>query len=154
MLDDASLKEFLVSPVMIIIGTCNEHLMPAIGRGLGARILDDALEVLFSAWQWPATAANLRNPGTVAITFARPSDYVSYQLKGAAALRPATAADVELCERYRAGIRAAFVPLGMDLMLTNPWLTDRDLVAIRMQCAAAFVQTPGPKAGERLTAAS
>lgn len=147
---DQALEEFLGSPVMIVIGTADGRLKPAIGRGLGTRLDSEAgaVELLFCERQWPATAANLRANGAVAVTFSRPSDYVSYQLKGRAMLRDATAEDSALCERYRRDIQQAVGALGVASKMMATWLVAHELVRARVAVEAIYVQTPGPKAGE------
>jgi hypothetical protein len=149
---DPALAAFMTSPVMIIIGSRDVSLQPAIGRGLGARIENEAIEVVFSAWQWPATQANLRANGNAAITFSRPADYVTYQLKGRAVIRACVQSDLKCCERYSKDVTGVLRSLGLTPQLIAPLLSDRDLVVARMQVAEVYVQTPGPRAGEPLPA--
>ena len=149
------LRRFIASPVMIIIGTCDAARLPAIGRGVGARAVDcDSVEVLFSAWQWSQTAANLRDIGRMAVTFARASDYVSYQLKGRAELLDAGPEDRDRSQRYAANIVTVLEGLGLDRKVVLPWLGDRELLVARMSVEEVYVQTPGPKAGTAVGAAT
>ena len=149
---DAELASFLSSPVMIIIGTSSERNTPDIARAVGARIDRDAgvADLVVSAWQWPGTVRNLRSNGRVAVTFARPSDYVSYQVKGSAAVRPADTEDLLRSERYMADILQVLTGLGLDRRLAAPWLTNREAVAVRIDVDSVFVQTPGSKAGQQI----
>ncbi|MFC3225698.1 hypothetical protein ACFOGJ_00550 [Marinibaculum pumilum] len=150
---DAERAAFVASPVMIVIGTCDAELRPEIGRGLGARIAADGIvEIVLSGWQWPATLDNLRRTGQAAATFARPSDYVAYQVKGSAALRPADAADLAHAERYMAAIDAELQGLGLPQAVIAPWLVCRDPAVLRLTPARVFVQTPGAQAGRPLDA--
>src|SRR5262245_26107847 len=73
---DNELATFLSSPVMTILGTCDTHGSPEIGRGVGSRVDSETglLEVVLSSWQWPGTVANVRSHGRAAVTFARPHD--------------------------------------------------------------------------------
>jgi hypothetical protein len=106
-----------------------------------------------SAWQWPETAANLETGAPVAITLARPSDYVSYQLKGTVtAMQPAGQADEALARRYIATMSAVLSGLGLDTMLAEPWQTDRELLRVGIAVGQVFLQTPGPQAGRLLKA--
>ncbi|MBI0538738.1 hypothetical protein D9599_24575 [Roseomonas sp. KE2513] len=146
---DTDLATFLESPVMIILGT-GEEGMPEIGRGLGAAVQEDgtALQVIVSAWQWPGTVANARMNGRIAATFARPADYVTYQVKGRVDLvAPPTPALRACAMRYATRISAALAELGLAPERTAPWRSDRDLVALRIRPEQVFVQTPGPRAG-------
>lgn len=152
MLIDRELAAFLTSPVMIIVGTSDQHGKPEIGRGVGAKVdaAAGAVELVLSAWQWPGTVENLRANGRVAVTFARPSDYVSYQVKGRATVRSVQAGDIVLSEGYMAGIVAALGDLGLAPGLAAPWLTNREAVVARILLAEIYVQTPGPQAGTAL----
>jgi hypothetical protein len=87
------------------------------------------------------------------VTFARPSDYVSYQLKGRASLCPADADDLARSNRYMAEILEVLAGLGLDRRLAMPWLCNREPVVVGIDVDAVFVQTPGPKAGRQLPAA-
>ena len=146
---DVELAQFLISPVMIIIGTRDAANGPEIGRGVGAGMTDDAegIEVMFSAWQWPGVVDNLRDNGRMAVTFARPSDYVSYQLKGRSTLRAAHVRDIEHSRHYMAEMNAVLTQLGLTTELIAPWLTNRDLRVAILKVEEIYVQTPGPRAG-------
>jgi hypothetical protein len=138
---------------MIIVGTCDASARPAIGRAVGARLDADAdvIELVLSSWQWPGTAANLLATGRAAVTFARPSDYVSYQVKGSAGVSEADAQALSLAESYIQEIALVLGGLGLERKLVAPWLTYRDPILIRMVVDAVYVQTPGAKAGQPLT---
>ena len=142
------IRHFIASPVMIIVGTRDEANRPTIGRGVGARIPgQDCVEVIVSAWQWPETISNLNANGDAAITFSRPSDYVSYQLKGSARLRAADHDDLELSRRYQAEIFAMFEGLGVPADVVRPWLVEREAMVASLDITELYVQTPGPRAG-------
>jgi hypothetical protein len=149
---DTELAAFLGSPVMIIVGTCDAGNRPEIGRAVGASVDADAgiVELVMSAWQWPGTVANVRNGSRIAVTFARPSDYVSYQVKGAGFVRPAQAADLDCAGRYIKTIVDVLANLGLDRRLAAPWVTEREAVVVRIEVDAVYVQTPGARAGQRV----
>jgi hypothetical protein len=150
MLIDAELAAFIESPVMIIVGTCDDTLLPQIGRAVGA-IVDSAksrIDLVVSGWQWPDTIANVRQNGRLSVTFARPSDYVSYQVKGRATVKPASAAHRARAENYIGAMTATLVGNGLDRAVITPWLVDREPVALRLTVEMIFVQTPGDKAGQ------
>ena len=151
---ESELGAFLTSPVMIILGTCDAHGSPDIGRGVGARIDGGGatVDVVVSSWQWPGTVANVRNSGRAAITFARPSDYVTYQVKGRAQIVEYDAAASAICSQYIPSITHVLCSLGLERRLIADWLTDRDAVLIRLCIEAVFVQTPGAKAGSPIAA--
>lgn len=152
---DEELADFIESPVMIIIGTRNADNVPEIARGVGVEVdrATGTISLLMSAWQWPETAANLASGAPIAITLARPSDYVSYQLKGiVTAARPGAGDDEARAGRYIASITSVLGGLGLDTMLAEPWQTDRELLRISVAPGQVFLQTPGAQAG-RLVAA-
>ncbi|MBP2558141.1 hypothetical protein J2T08_004869 [Neorhizobium galegae] len=143
---------FIESPVMQIIGSSNAARQPEIGRAVGAWASygGDTIDLVTSAWQWPETVANLRENGKIAVTFARPSDYVSYQLKGQATIRPAEPHEVERSSQYIVAIVSTQMRLGMLPELIMPVLSNRDPMLITMRVASVFVQTPGSRAGNRI----
>jgi hypothetical protein len=151
---DAELAAFIESPVMIIVGTCDDTLLPQIARAVGA-IVDSAktrIDLVVSGWQWPDTIANVRRNGRLSVTFARPSDYVSFQVKGRATVKPASAAHRARAENYIGAMTATLVGNGLDRAVIAPWLVDREPMALRLAAEMIFVQTPGDKAGQMLGA--
>jgi len=152
MVIDAELASFLESAVMIIVGTCDDALRPQIGRAAGAAVDRAAggVDLIVSNWQWPETIANVRRNGRLAVTFARPSDYVSYQVKGRAAVIPASSAHRACAARYVEAMTATLVGNGVQAWIIAPWLVDREPAVLRLAPETVFVQTPGGKAGQRL----
>ena len=149
---DEALSEFLVSPVMIIIGTHDAALRADIGRGNGALVQGESgvVDLLVSGWLWPGTVSNLRTTGAVAATFARPRDYAAYQIKGRAMLIEPKEEHLRVAADYSEAIREALVAQGLEGRLIDPWLCERDLCVARITVAEAFEQTPGPRAGRAL----
>jgi len=86
---DDKLLDFFKRPLMCIIAAADETGHPSAGRGVGFHIFDDreTIDVIFSSWQWPRLETSVRQTGRIAATFVSPSDYVSFQLKGAASMR-------------------------------------------------------------------
>jgi Pyridoxamine 5'-phosphate oxidase len=150
------LTAFLSSPVMIIVGTCDAAARPDIGRAVGARVEGEAgiVELVLSAWQWPRAVANVRAGSRAAVTFSRPSDYVSYQVKGRAALRESDTHALALAARYSEDISAVLVALGLQKGVLASWFSNREAVVVRLEVDAIYVQTPGAKAGQALAARS
>lgn len=139
---------FLTSPVMIVIGTCDRANRPAAGRGLGiAMATPDSCDIVLSGWQWAETVANIRHGSTLAVTAARPSDYVSYQVKGPAVLRAMDDRMAAVAAAYCADIRVVLGDLGVPGHMIDEWMAGRDPVVARLTVREAYVQTPGPRAG-------
>src|SRR6202051_545883 len=149
---DAALATFLETPVMVFVGGSEECLRPQVARAAGA-VVDRAkgrIDLIVSGWQWPQTIANVGRNGRLAVTFARPADYVSYQLKGRAAIIPASAAHRQRAPHSIAAMTATFAGLGLDQTVAAPWLVDLEPQVLRLVVETIFVQTPGEKAGSIL----
>lgn len=148
--------EFLISPVMIILGACGPGRSLEIGRGVGARVPANAqeIDIIVSSWQWRGLIDNAVASGRVAATFARPSDYISLQVKGRVTRRPARAEDIALADHYIASMSATLVSLGLAPTAVAQWLSSRDAVVLKIAVDEMFDQTPGSGAGRTLAAAS
>jgi hypothetical protein len=152
---DVELAGFIEGQVMQVVGTAGASRKPEIGRGIGAWSDDlKTIELVVSAWQWPQTVANLRDNSRIALTLARPTDYVSYQIKGTATVREATAVEIERSSRYMVSIVSTLMRLGMTPEMIAPWLTNREPVLAIIEPTSVFVQTPGAKAGSRVWSAA
>lgn len=153
---DASLVQFLLRPVMILVGTVDPAARPEIGHGVGSLVVPEAgrIDVLVSRWQWPATIANVERAGRAAATFSRPADYETYQIKGRATLRAAGAPEAETARAYCRDTLAALMELGMAHDLVAHWQSTRDLVVVSLSVDEVFSQTPGPLAGQRIGGAT
>lgn len=114
---------FVSSNVMIVLGSRDHLLMPDIARAVGAVVHaeEGCIDLLVSEWQWPNTVANVRANGQMSVTFARPSDYVSYQSKGFAEVIPAKAEYIFAAQRYTASMTSTLVELGLDPRTVAPW---------------------------------
>jgi hypothetical protein len=151
MILDDERRAFLVSPVMIVVAGCGADLRPSIARALGARLgAGDEVELVVSRWQWPTLVDDVAERGGVAVTFVRPNDYVTYQVKGRGRVRAAGPDDFALVERYVATVSATLSALGVPAPVMAPWLVPRDLVVIAVSVEEIYVQTPGAAAGSRL----
>lgn len=150
MLIPQDLAAFMASPVMIVLGTRDDALVPEIARAVGAVVHreESCVELMVSEWQWPKTVANVRANRQLAVTFARPSDYVSYQVKGHATVVPTTAEHTALARRYLESMASTLGELGLEQRIVAPWLVERDLVTLSVSVQEIFVQTPGAKAGQ------
>ncbi len=153
---DEDLARFIESPVMQIIGTADTALRPEIGRGAGAWVSADrrSIHLVLSGWQWPATVINLRENGRAAVTFSRPADYVSYQIKGEATLRSAEPEEVERSGRYLVAMVSTLMRLGIAAEIIAPWLSNRNPLLVSIEASDIFLQTPGAKAGTRIWSAA
>ncbi len=146
---DDKLLDFFKRPLMCIIAGADETGRPSAGRGVGFHLLDDreTLDIIFSAWQWPRLASSVLLTGKIAATFVSPSDYVSFQLKGFAAMRATEAHDLECADRFMKAATDELASLGVPQRLIGPWLTAREARVARLKISEIYIQTPGPLAG-------
>lgn len=148
---DDELIDFLQRPLMCIIAAADGSGRPAAGRGIGVEVRDDreTIDVMFSAWQWPKLDAAIRETGQIAVTFVSPADYVTFQIKGAAAIRATEAADLARADHFMTAATDALTALGVPPPIIAPWLTARDASVARLSTREIYIQTPGPRAGMR-----
>jgi hypothetical protein len=147
------LVDFLESGVSILVGTRNAKNEPEATRACGARVSKDRerLDLFFPDWAKRAPHDIAEN-GQIAVCFSRFLDNYSIQLKGeGAVVRDATDGERKLPERYLAAYGETLSMIGFPRALTTRirgWPAKVVSFAVR----DIFLQTPGPKAGERLGA--
>lgn len=146
---DDELLEFLQRPLMCILAAVDGEGRPSAGRGIGLHVLEDreTIDVIFSAWQWPRLETCVQQTGRLAVTFVSPSDYVTFQIKGPAAMRDTETADLDQADRFMADATSALASLGVPPPIIAPWLTARDARVARLAASEIYIQTPGPHAG-------
>ena len=146
---DDNLLEFFRRPLMCIIAGADAAGRPSAGRGVGFHLMEDreAIEIIFSAWQWPRLEADIRQTGRLAATFVSPSDYVSFQLKGRATMRDTQALDLDRADRFILAATNELESLGVPRRLIAPWLTAREARVVQLAVSETYVQTPGSLAG-------
>ena len=152
---DQPLGAFLESPVMIVVATRGAEMVPAITRGLGAVRHPEGgvIDVFASASQWPQALGHLAPGDAVAVTFCRPTDYQTYQIKGELqAFSPADTGDADRAGAYLREVTGVLRGLGVEPRQIACWLTLDGLVRLTIQPLEVFLQTPGPNAGARLEA--
>jgi hypothetical protein len=151
----AELKAFCQSGISIIVAARGRDGEPIGGLALGcafdpsghARILmaRRANEALLQAFEAGSG---------IAATFSRPVDHRSIQLKASAArIVPVRAGDDTLLAAQCAGMTRELLEVGYSQTFALGYcaFTLADIVAVAFEPEQAFVQTPGPGAGSRLT---
>ncbi len=152
---DERWAQFIEGGVSVITSSRDSQNIPALARALGCRVSANRqkVTVFVSAPQAEQLMKAIRSTGSLAAVFSQPSTHVSVQLKGNEAVAAtARASDVQVAKRYVDAFVADVVQLGYpeDLIRTLLWSDPSDLVAITFSPTAAFLQTPGPRAGEPL----
>ncbi|WP_374570413.1 hypothetical protein [Phenylobacterium sp.] len=153
MIDDR-LGAFIESSVMMVVASRGVDGRAALARGLGARREPDGrLGVVTSETQWPRAVTHLAPGAAVAFTVCRPTDYVTYQIKGELAdIAPADAADRDMAGRYVERMTGVLMGLGVGPRQIACWLTSEGLLRLTLSPRMVFQQTPGPSAGEPMGA--
>lgn len=146
------LRDFIASPVLMLVSVAGAGGALAIARGLGAEVGQDGeIDMFVSRAQWPDAVAALTPGAKVATTFVQPATYETYQVKGV--LRwttPASAADRLSVKAYADDVLAMLCGLGLRRHQILAFLVAEDPVRLRFAPQAVFLQTPGPGAGQPL----
>lgn len=154
---DAEHAVFMTSGVSISVGSRDAARLPNLTRAFGCRIPPDRsrVTVFVSAPQSAPVVADISANGHIAVVFTQPSTHRTVQFKGSDACVEALAdGDTARVARYRDDFVAHLVALGypgetIAQMVACP---DDELIALSFTPTAAFTQTPGPRAGQPLTA--
>lgn len=154
---DPATAEFLGKGVGMLIGACDEHLMPIAVRATGCKVSPDrcTVTVFVSAAQAGRMVDILGANGMISVTFSLPESHRTIQLKGSdAAVGALQEGDIGIVEAYRDAFVEQLTGLGYDPAKTRRMVTrpTEELIAISFTPDAAFTQTPGPRAGEPLAA--
>jgi general stress protein 26 len=148
----ADLVEFVESGVSVLVGTRDAQLRPQATRAFGATVHEGRKGITIYLLESVSrvTLADLRDNAQVAVTFSRPIDHRSIQLKGRVIdIRPTTDAEQLIQERYlSAWVEHLFVvglprAIGRRMQLFPSY-------AVRIALHGLFHQTPGPDAGRRM----
>lgn len=156
-LGDAELQ-LMQRGVSILVATSNSERRTSVVHAVGCRVrqLPDASEVtvLLRPSHSPALLADIRRSGQVAVAFCLPSTHKTLQLKARdARLQPPLPDDRFLVQQQARAFGDDIALLNEPAELGRQLFAgdDPDLVALVFTPLTAFDQTPGPRAGERLT---
>ena len=152
---DPEYSAFVQSGVAIDVAGRDAHNVPVVARALACRVSADRqrVTVFLSGTSSTRFLNAVESTGAVAAVFCHASTVRSVQLKGSdAALVPSCAEDRGLIQAATEGFVADVVALGLPESLARLEVSHdvADLVALAFTIDAAFVQTPGPKAGTRI----
>lgn len=152
---DEELIAFVEAGVPIIVGTCDRDNLPSVTRAWAARVTDcrGAMELFLSDAQSAACLRDLADGGQVAVTFSRPYDYRTFQLKGRCTkLEPVSDCDDDdredrrfVADYWEALVRS-FAEIGVPENLSRSLWVD-GLTRITFVIERCYRQTPGPDAG-------
>ena len=143
---------FLASGLSLNVATASRELEPNGTRAFAAVVEPDRehVVVFVHASAAPGLVRDLAENPRIALTFGRPVDHRTCQLKGAfAGSRDATPTDREEVERQAEGFARSLELIGISRAAMagwNPW----PATALRFRATELYEQTPGPGAGEPL----
>jgi hypothetical protein len=146
------LVELMESGVSIMVGTRDARLRPWCVRAQGAVVGADRrhVTVFLPVATSERAVRDLEDNGRIALTFSRPFDHRTIQLKGRAVrVRAGTPQDRVRQERYRAALCEQLHVVGMSRAATRR-LSFWPCHAVDVLVEASFEQTPGPSAGHPL----
>ena len=150
---------FIQTGISIVAASRDDALVPSIARVSGCRVSEDrrAVSVFLPQSQAAELVADVRRCACIAVVFSRPSTHRTLQLKAVdARVRTTTSDDAAIVARYVDAFAREIALLGHSDEQARVMLEvgADDLVAIDFTPNAAFEQTPGPKAGSPLKAAT
>ena len=153
-LDEAQ-AAFIAGPVSINVASCSSERVPSVVRAHGCRVSDDLshVTVFVSTRRAEAVLRDVRAGGAIAVVFSLPHTHETLQLKGTnASIVPLEAGDAQLIKQYAEGFINEVRGLGHTLSLAGAVMSsvNEDSLGLLFAPSAAFLQTPGPRAGQRL----
>jgi hypothetical protein len=146
---------FIQSGVSVVVATRNADLVPDAVRGCGCRVSRDrrSVTVLVESLRIDSVIADIEANGMIAVVFSQPSTHRTIQLKGtdARAVR-VSPRDRALVDRHLAAWidELTAIGYGPEFARAVHGNVPDAMVALVFTPTAAFQQTPGPGAGERL----
>lgn len=146
------LVEFIESGVSMLVGTRDAGLRPECMRGSGATVARDrrSITLLLNELTGTRTLENVKNGSPIAITFSRPMDHRTVQVKGRVrTVRPGTPAEHQIAQRYLSAFVESLYAVGMSRALSRRMRVE-PCVAVELEVMELFQQTPGPDAGKPL----
>lgn len=154
----ADFLEMMGRGVSVIVSSSDMTGRPSIMRAVGSEVSGNgqSITVFVSRRQSRQLILDITATRRIAVVFSRPSTHRTVQLKSSGAtIRSAAPSDQPALARYLASMEHEIGLVGYGPHMTRAMLAHQldDLVAISFEPAAAFDQTPGPKAGAALGAA-
>jgi len=148
--------ELMSCGVDVYVATRDRNLKPEsmFVMGLEPHVNRSEVTVYLPEALAAATLANLAENGAIAVTLSRASDLRTMQLKGRCKkIRPSHETDREKQLIFRAALteQLAFVGVPRSATRRLVWWPS---IAVEVEVSDVFVQTPGPRAGERLSSPS
>ena len=154
---DETVLRFLDRSLSVNVATSDRDGRPLVARAVAARVAPggERLTVLIDGRANAALVAAVAGTGRLAVVFTEPSTHRSIQIKDdAATVAAPTVEEAALPGPYIDGFIAELAGMGFTEAFVRAVMEfdPADLVALHLDPAAVFDQTPGPRAGERIPA--
>ena len=148
---------FIQGPVSISLASRNAAGQTTIARGLACRVAAarEEISLLLCGVRSEPLLADLRAAGWIAASYSLPATHETLQVKGRdARVEAAQPGDEALAAAHRAAFATQIAVGGFTVAFTEALLHHEpgQLCWVRFTPAAVYMQTPGPRAGERLKA--
>jgi hypothetical protein len=152
---DETNAAFIEGGVSINASSRTSENVPVMARAVGCRVSPDrrTVTLLFHGPAAEDFLESIRISRRIAVVFSEPSTLRTIQLKGSDAVAAvAPRRDVEMTRAYCNTIVAILSPLGYPepMLRAILWSEPEGLRTVSFTPTEAFLQTPGPRAGERL----
>jgi hypothetical protein len=154
---DETVRRFLDRSLSVNVATSDRDGRPLVARAVAARVSPggERLTVLIDGRANADLVAAVAGSGRLAVVFTDPSTHRSIQIKDdSATVAAPTAEEAVLPGPYIDGFAAELAGMGFTEAFVRAVMDfdPADLVALHLDPAEVFDQTPGPKAGERIPA--
>lgn len=129
--------------------------MPTAARCCGCRVAPDrsSLTLFLSKTQGARVLRAVTENSAIAVVFSQPTTHRTLQIKGRdAVIVTPSADDLRLVAEYRGAFARELTAFGYEESIAYTVLSHpaSDIAALRFTPAEVYLQTPGPKAGERI----
>jgi len=147
---------FIQRGISIIAASGDAANVPSLDRALGCKVSPDrrSVTIFLTTASADRLLADVKRCGRIAVVFSEPPTHRTIQLKGDdAAIVPLAATDREIVKAHAEAMVEAVASIGNPAGIARAVMTcpaSDQLVAVAFTPTAAFVQTPGPRAGARL----
>lgn len=154
---DAEHARFVQSGVSITLSSRNEAMRSSVGKGIACRVSEDrrTVTVFLMRKRAAPVLVDLEAGFPVAAVFCLPSTHRTIQLKaGAASVAPMDAAQAPEAMRQKEALALDLATFGYTPSFVRAYFSYEadDMVAVTFSPEAAFMQTPGPRAGTPMPA--
>jgi hypothetical protein len=152
----ADLLEMMARGISVNVASRDAALRPSAMRAVGSTVSGDGCEitVFLSRRQARQLLLDIAATGQIAAVFSEPATHRTIQLKATRAqLRNAQTDDEPALARYLASMEVELLRVHIPEPVTRALFAHRidDLVAVSFEPEHVFEQTPGPKAGTRIS---